>query len=55
MKSRKALAHTPLLDAVIDQVKARFKPDVSLIKKMIEHLIDKGFLERRDGGYTYLA
>ncbi|KAK3393476.1 Cullin [Podospora didyma] len=58
MKQRKELSHTALTSEVISQLSARFKPDISLIKKRIEDLLTREYLERSDGdsaSYRYLA
>lgn len=58
MKSRKVLKHNSLIQEVISQSSARFTPSVAMIKKCIEALIDKQYLERREGTkdeYTYMA
>lgn len=58
MKSRKVLKHNSLMQEVISQSSARFTPSVAMIKKCIEALIDKQYLERREGTkdeYTYVA
>ncbi|XP_062517542.1 cullin-2-like [Corticium candelabrum] len=58
MKSRKALKHNLLIQEVIAQARARFSPSIALIKKCIEALIDKQYLERREDSkdeYHYLA
>ncbi|XP_028290220.1 cullin-2-like isoform X2 [Gouania willdenowi] len=58
MKARKVLQHNPLIQEVINQSKARFNPSVSMIKKCIEVLIDKQYLERSQTSadeYSYVA
>ncbi|KAJ4419098.1 hypothetical protein N0V85_001157 [Neurospora sp. IMI 360204] len=58
MKQRKLLAHTKLVNEVISQLMGRFKPDVPLIKKRIEDLLAREYLERVEGDsstYRYLA
>ena len=48
MKSRKELLHNTLIQEVIDMCKKRFAPSVPVIKKCIEQLIDKQYLERSE-------
>ncbi|KAK4167077.1 Cullin [Cladorrhinum sp. PSN259] len=58
MKQRKELSHTQLTTEVIGQLAGRFKPEISLIKKRIEDLLAREYLERIDGdvsAYRYLA
>ena len=57
MKSRKELEHNQLISTVIQQI-TLFKPEIKNIKKCIECLIDKEYIERSEknkGHYTYLA
>ncbi|RUP51076.1 Cullin family-domain-containing protein [Jimgerdemannia flammicorona] len=53
MKARQLLTHTQLVNEVIDQAKTRFKPSVAMIKKCIEHLLEKQYLER-EGLHRYM-
>ncbi|CAF5149405.1 unnamed protein product, partial [Rotaria magnacalcarata] len=46
MKSRQTQKHNLLIEEVITQSKQRFLPSIHLIKKCIEILIDKQYLER---------
>ncbi|RNA16621.1 Cullin-2 [Brachionus plicatilis] len=58
MKSRKNLSHNLLIQEVINQSKGRFTPSISLIKKCIESLIDKQYIERTaktKDEYSYIA
>lgn len=57
MKSRKILRHNQLVNEILSQSKT-FAPSIALIKKSIETLIDKGYLERTPNssdGYSYVA
>ncbi|KAM0353609.1 hypothetical protein ACHAPU_001622 [Fusarium lateritium] len=60
MKSRKELSHSQLTSEVLTQLSSRFKPEISLIKKRIEDLIAREYLERPDEDdaptlYRYVA
>ncbi|GFH16576.1 CULLIN_2 domain-containing protein [Haematococcus lacustris] len=46
MKSRKVLQHQQLVMEVVQQLSRMFKPDFKLIKKRIEDLISRDYLER---------
>jgi len=56
MKSRKTLKHSNLIMETITLIKSRFQPKISDIKKCIEMLIEKEYLERlNDDEIGYLA
>lgn len=58
MKQRKKLGHQELLLEVIKQLSNRFQPDPSAIKKRIESLIERDYLERCEdqrNTYKYLV
>ncbi|KXX77857.1 Cullin-1 [Madurella mycetomatis] len=56
MKARKRMKHQQLVSETINQIRQRFVPKVSDIKKCIEILLDKEYLERlEDDDIGYLA
>ena len=58
MKSRKEMEHNALIAEVTTQLTSRFLPHPNVIKKRIESLIERDFLERDKGNwrkYSYLA
>lgn len=56
MKARKDASHLQLIQETMAQASKRFKPSVGDIKKSIESLIEREYLERVDGkNYRYLA
>jgi cullin 3 len=58
MKARKALQHSLLLIEVTNQLKSRFTPHPGVVKKRIESLIERDYLERSKSDlktYNYLA
>ncbi|CEJ84164.1 Putative Cullin family protein [[Torrubiella] hemipterigena] len=56
MKARKKMKHAQLISETINQIRGRFVPKVGDIKKCIEILLDKDYLERlEDDELGYLA
>ena len=46
MKAKKQLGHAILIADVTSQLQSRFTPDPLMIKKQIEQLIEREYLER---------
>ncbi|PGH01645.1 Cullin 3 [Blastomyces parvus] len=46
MKQRKTLSHSQLIAEVISQLVSRFTPEVNMVKKRIESLIDREYIDR---------
>jgi len=58
MKSRKLIKHNQLIQEVLSQSKSRFAPSIPMIKKCIENLIEKAYIERsaqNQDQYSYMA
>jgi cullin 1 len=58
MKSRKVLQHQQLVLEVVQQLSRMFTPDFKLIKKRVEDLIGREYLERDKDNpqlFRYLA
>lgn len=58
MKARKVISHSSLIQEVLSHAKNRFCPNIQMIKKCIEALIEKGYVERTQSSteeYSYIA
>lgn len=58
MKARKKMKHAQLVSETISQIKTRFNPKVPDIKKCIDILLEKEYLERledEENDIGYLA
>ncbi|KAI9202603.1 Cullin [Polychytrium aggregatum] len=58
MKSRKQLDHTNLCSEVLSQLKSKFQPNPTIVKKRIEGLIEREYLRRDEVNrniYHYIA
>ncbi|EGC32378.1 hypothetical protein DICPUDRAFT_57147 [Dictyostelium purpureum] len=49
MKARKSMNHVSLIQEVIEHSRARFQPNIPMIKKCIEQLIEKEYITRAEG------
>ena len=58
MKDKKIMSYPALVAAIIDQLKRRFTPQIANIKKNIESLIERDYIERDPNDpktYRYIA
>ncbi|RCN51234.1 cullin family protein [Ancylostoma caninum] len=58
MKTRKRISHSQLMTEVLQQLSARFKPSVEMVKRCIGQLIEKEYMRRDDAAremYEYMA
>jgi cullin 3 len=58
MKARKTMDHANLVSEVTKQLASRFMPNPLVVKKRIESLIERDYLERSKSDrkvYNYLA
>ena len=58
MKARKQMKHNDLIAEVTRQLSSRFVPQSQFIKKCIESLLEREYVERSQSDarlYTYLA
>jgi cullin 3 len=58
MKARKTMDHANLVSEVTKQLSSRFMPNPLVVKKRIESLIEREYLERSKADrkvYNYLA
>ena len=56
MKARKKMKHSQLVGETINQIRSRFNPKVVDIKKCVEILLEKDYIERlEDDEFGYLA
>jgi hypothetical protein len=44
-----------LIGEVIEAVKGRFSPDVAMVKRCIEGLMEKEFIGREGDGHVYVS
>ncbi|KAJ1670490.1 hypothetical protein EV182_008172, partial [Spiromyces aspiralis] len=58
MKARKTMSHMDLINEVVNQLISRFQPQPKNIKRQIEVLIEKDYLERNEempDHYNYIS
>lgn len=58
MKTRKRISHSQLMTEVLQQLSARFKPSVEMVKRCIGQLIEKEYMRRDETAremYEYMA
>ena len=58
MKARKTMKNQALIQEVIQQISQRFTPKIPDIKKAIDHLLEKEYIERVEGTrdtFAYVA
>ena len=58
MKARKTMKNQPLIQEVISQISTRFTPKIPDIKKAIETLLEKEYIERAENTrdtFNYVA
>ncbi len=54
MKTRRTLAYQLLVGDVMELAKARFAPTVPLVKRAIDDLLEKAYIERSDADKNVL-
>jgi hypothetical protein len=58
LKARKCVTHTQLIQETIEQTKDRFTPQIPVIKRCIEVLIERHYIERdieKKDSYLYVT
>jgi len=58
MKQRKLISHAELVNEVLTQMGSRFNPDLAMVKKRIESLMEREYMERAEGErqvYRYIV
>ena len=58
-RQRKELSHQQLMSETLTQLVGQFKPEVAMVKKRIESLLEREYIERIEeapvDSYRYLA